>query len=150
LDFSILDGKSQEYQEKLFIMCKEGINKDAREEFHQKTLCLNRFILGAIVMSEDVVSVIRRELRKVSDGVLVPPEGIIHVLENEVLKRDVIEGDEAQKAQNRVKRFYRKASKQTEQERRPEPSEPPTQAEAPSFSDQLLKQSGQEEGHKKE
>jgi hypothetical protein len=147
-DFSLLDGKSEEHQEKMFIICKEGINKDARGQFHEKTLCLNRFILGALVLSEEVVSVIRRELRKVSDGLLLAPEDIMHVLENEVLKRDVIEGDEAQKAQSRVKRFYRKASKQVEEESAPEHPALPAQPQPPSFSDQLLKNSGQQEQKK--
>ena len=133
----------------MFIICKEGINKDAREQFHEKTLSLNRFILGAVVLSDDVVSTIRRELRKVSGGVVVPPEDIIRVLENEVLKRDVIEGDEAQKAQKRVKRFHRKASKQADEESTPEPSAPPVQPETPSSQDQLLKNAGQE-GQKKD
>ena len=91
---------------------------------------------------------IRRELRKVSDGLLVNPEDIIHVLENEVIKRDVIEGDDAQKAQSRVKRFYRKASKQAEEEPAPEQPAPPTQPQQPSFSDQLLKDSVQQEQKK--
>jgi len=115
-DFSQIDGKAEEHQEKLFIICKEGINKDAREEFHEKIQCLNRFILGALILSEEVVSVIRRDLRKFTNGVLVAPEDIIHVLENEVLKRDVIEGEEAQKVQSRVKRFYGKTTKKAPEE----------------------------------
>jgi predicted type IV restriction endonuclease len=144
-DFSILDGKSEEHQEKLFIISKEGIIKDAREEFQLKMQCLNRFILGAIILSEEVVTVIRRELRKVSDGFLVTPENIMQVLENEVLKRDAIEGDEAQKAQSRVKRFYRKASKDAGEEPAAETPAPPSQPQDISFSDQLLKESKQPE-----
>jgi hypothetical protein len=69
----------------------------------------------------------------------------MHVLENEVLKRDVIEGEEAQKAQSRVKRFYRKASKDAGEESVPEPPAPSAQPQPPSFSDQLLKDSTQKE-----
>lgn len=143
-DFSILNGKSEEHQEKLFMISKEGI-KDAREEFQMKMQCLNRFILGAIILSEEVVTVIRRELRKVSDGFLVTPENIRNVLENEVLKRDAIEGDEARKAQSRVKRFYRKASKDAGEEPAAETPAPPSQPQDVSFSEQLLKESKQPE-----
>ena len=141
-DFSLLDGKSEEDQNKLFIICKEGINKDAREQFHAKTLCLNRFTLGALVRSEAVVSLIRRELKKISGGVVVPEEDIIRVFENEVLKREVIEGDDADRAQSQVKKFYRKASRQSSQQCTDEPS-PMPQPKTPSFSDQLLNDSGQ-------
>lgn len=111
-DIASIDRKSEEDQEKLFIICKEGINKDAREQFYERTQCLNRFMLGALIMSDDIVSVIRREFRKLSDGFFVTPEEIKQVLENEVLKRDVIEGEDAKKAQSRVRRFYRKTSKE--------------------------------------
>ena len=99
--FAELDTKNEEHQEKLFIVCKEGLVKAAREEFHEKILTVNRFVLGALILGDEVVGVIRRELRKLSDGVLVTSEEITLVLANEVLKRDVLEGDEASKAQAR-------------------------------------------------
>lgn len=117
--FSEIDGKSEEHQEKLFIICKEGINKDAREQFHEKIQCLNRFILGALILSDDVLAVLRRELRKITEGVLVASEDLIHVLKNEVLKRDIIEGEEAQKAQTRVKRYYGKTARKLHEEDAP-------------------------------
>lgn len=110
-NFSELDTKNEEHQDKLFIVCKEGLVKDAREEFNEKILTVNRFVLGALILNDEVVGVIRRELRKLSDGVLVTPEEIVMVLTNEVLKRDVLEGDEAAKAQARVRRFYGKATR---------------------------------------
>ena len=114
-DFSALDPKNPEHQERLFIICKEGLVKAAREEYHERVLTLNRFILGSLILSDDVVGVIRRELRKLSDGVLVLPEDISRVLSNEVLKRDVVEGEEASKAQARVNKFYCKAARQSKQ-----------------------------------
>jgi len=127
-DFAVLDPKNPEHQERLFIICKEGLVKAAREEYHERVLTLNRFILGSLILSDEVVGVIRRELRKLSNGVLVEPEDISRVLSNEVLKRDVVEGEEAAKAQARVKRFYcksarkprRKSTTETCQEAKPE------------------------------
>jgi len=114
-DFSELEPKNPEHQERLFIICKEGLSKDAREEYHQRVQTLNRFTLGALILSDEVVSVMRRELRKLSDGVLVEPEDISRVLSNEVLKRDVVEGEEAAKAQAKVKKFYCKAARKAKQ-----------------------------------
>ena len=114
-DFSELDPKNMEHQERLFVICKEGLVKDAREEYHERVLTLNRFILGSLILSDEIVGVIRRELRKLSDGVLVEPEDISRVLSNEVLKRDVVEGEEASKAQARVNKFYCKAARKSKQ-----------------------------------
>ncbi|MEW6087671.1 MAG: restriction endonuclease subunit R [bacterium] len=110
-NFSEIDPKNEEHQEQLFIICKEGLVKDAREEFHEKISTVNRFILGALILSDEIINVIRRELKKLSDGVLATPEEIAKVLTDEVLKRDIFEGEEASKAQNRVRRFYDKATK---------------------------------------
>jgi len=114
-EFSLveLDPKNEEHLERLFILCKEGLAKDARGDFHEKTLTVNRFVLGALVLSDGVVSAIRRELRKLSEGVPVTPEEIIKVLSNEVIKREVLDGEEAAKAQSRVRRFYGKATRRT-------------------------------------
>jgi len=114
-EFSLaeLDPKNEEHLERLFILCKEGLAKDARGDFHEKTLTVNRFVLGALVLSDGVVSAIRRELRKLSEGVPVTPEEIIKVLSNEVIKREVLDGEEAAKAQSRVRRFYGKVTRRT-------------------------------------
>lgn len=128
--FAELDPKNEEHQERLFILCKEGLVKDAREEFHEKILTVNRFILGALVLGDEVVGVIRRELRKLSAGVLVTPEEITQILSNEVLKRDVLDGEEAAKAQSRVRRFYEKATRRTRESSTDKPggeSEEPTE-----------------------
>jgi hypothetical protein len=58
--FAELDPKNEEHLERLFILCKEGLAKDAREDFHEKTLTVNRFVLGALVLSDEVISSIRR------------------------------------------------------------------------------------------
>ncbi|HOX46884.1 MAG TPA: type I restriction enzyme HsdR N-terminal domain-containing protein [Myxococcota bacterium] len=110
-NFMDLDTKNEEHLEKLFLVCKEGLVKAAREEFHERMLTVNRFVIGALVLTDDVVGAIRRELRKVSDGVLVAPEAILAILKSEVLKRDVLEGEEAEAAQTRVKRYYGKAAR---------------------------------------
>src|SRR4030066_67169 len=64
LNFLENDLKDDEFQEKLYLFCKEGIRKDAREEYHQKMLSVNRHILGALILSDEMLNVIRRELRK--------------------------------------------------------------------------------------
>ena len=103
VNFADLDSKDEEQMETLFVICKEGLVKKSRQSFYEKFQTINRFVLGALVLSEEVVNVLRRELRKFSNGVLVTPDEIAMILANEVLKRDVLEGDEATKAQVRVR-----------------------------------------------
>jgi hypothetical protein len=127
--FDELDSKNEEHLEKLFIICKEGLAKAAREEFHEKVLTVNRFLLGALVLGDEVVTIIRRELRKLSAGVFVTSEEILKVLSNEVLKREVLEGEEAEKAHSQVRRFYEKVARRT---RESSTDKPHSETEEPS------------------
>ena len=140
-NFADLNTKDDEQLEKLFIMCKEGLAKDAREEYLEKVQVVNRFVLGGIILGEEVVNVIRRELRKLSDGILVSPEEITKVLAAEVIKRDVLEGEDAVKAQSRIRRFYGKTARKAKgEESAPALSDTQKTKEDVSFSDKLLKQ----------
>ncbi|OGH98940.1 MAG: hypothetical protein A2X42_09015 [Candidatus Margulisbacteria bacterium GWF2_38_17] len=107
-NFLEINHKKEVDQEKLFIISKEGLSKDAREDFHEKVQSFNRFIVGAIILNENVVNTIKKELKKLNAGIKVDNDQIQKMLSSEVLKRDVIEGDEAIKAQARMKRFYKK------------------------------------------
>ena len=55
----------------LFVLCKKGVSKAAIEEFHDHVQIVNRFVIGAIVQTEPVVSLIRRELRRIAGGAKV-------------------------------------------------------------------------------
>ena len=113
-NFIEINLKKEEDKEKLFIICREGLSKAAREDFHEKVQSVNRFVIGAIVQNDVVVNVIRRELRKMSDGIKVDNSDVAKLLTEEVLKREVIEGEKAAKAQKQVLRFYNKASKKNQ------------------------------------
>lgn len=73
----------------------------------------SRFLLGALLLNNrDVASVIRRELRKVvGTETHVTVQDITQVLQAEVIKRDVLEGPDAEEAAKRVKRVQRKPTK---------------------------------------
>lgn len=110
-NFSELNVRKQEDLDKVFLLCKEGIEKSAIEEFHDRVQSVNRFMVGAIVQSEPVISVIRRELRKLADGIKVNEEEIQDILINEVLKRDIVYGDSAEDAATRLKKAQKKQTR---------------------------------------
>ncbi|WP_428897028.1 Type I restriction enzyme R protein N terminus (HSDR_N) [Parelusimicrobium proximum] len=111
LDFLNISHKREDIQEKLFLICKEGLSKDVREDFYEKMQVVNKFVIGALLLSEPITSVIRRELRKYADGLKIEESEIIRILTQEVLKREITEGEEADKTNSKVKRFYKKNGK---------------------------------------
>jgi len=91
-NFLDLNARKKEDQEKLFLLSRRGLLR-ARDEYYERVQSVNRFILGALILSDPIMSAIRRDIRKLSSGLKVDLKEIEKILRNEVLKRDVIEGE---------------------------------------------------------
>lgn len=113
IDFSTLNPKSDSDLETLYLWCKEGWQRSALGDFHAQKQALSRFFLGAMVLSDSVLEVVRRELRRVSPDVRIDIEQIRTVLVNEVLKREVMEGDKADEARKKISRAANKSLRAT-------------------------------------
>lgn len=113
--FNILEinPRKIESQEKLFLFSKKGINKSVREEYYERVQSVNRFVIGAMILDTSVVNVIKRDLKRISAGIRVESQEIEKILRNEVLKRDIIEGEEAIKATKRLRRLSLKSNKRS-------------------------------------
>lgn len=111
IDFSVLNSRNQKDVESLYLLCKEGWIKSVLGEFHTQKQALSRFFLGALLMSDPILQVLRRELRRLSPDVRVETEEILAVLTSEVIKREVTEGDQAKEAAKRIARVAAKALK---------------------------------------
>jgi Type I restriction enzyme R protein N terminus (HSDR_N) len=109
IDFCALDPKNDVGIESLFLLCKEGWIKSVLGDYHTQRQALSRFFLGAMVLSDPVVDVIRRELRRVSPDVRIESEQIRDVLSSEVVKREVMEGEKADEARKKIARAASKA-----------------------------------------
>jgi Type I restriction enzyme R protein N terminus (HSDR_N) len=93
----------------LYLLCREGIVKSLLPEYYLHRQATSRFALGAIVLSEPMLEVVRRELRRLNPGVRVDLEEIKTVLMQEVIKREVMEGEAAEEARRRVRRSISRA-----------------------------------------
>ena len=61
-DFTALNPRKKDDQEMLFLLCKRGVQKDLIDEFYEYRQSVNRYTVGAVLLTEPVISVIRREL----------------------------------------------------------------------------------------
>ncbi|MFQ5787363.1 MAG: type I restriction enzyme HsdR N-terminal domain-containing protein [Thermodesulfobacteriota bacterium] len=110
-NFLEINPKKVDNQEKLFLLCKKGLSSEAREGYYEYVQCVNRFMIGAIILGDATINTIKRELKKLSSGLKIENPEIEKILQSEVLKRDVLEGDEASKAKGRIKRLQSKSAK---------------------------------------
>lgn len=111
-NFLDLNSRKHEDQDRLYIICKEGLDRAAIEEFHEYVRSVNKFIIGAIIQGETVIDAIRKELRRVSSGLKVEREEIEKILTSEVLKRDVLESEAFTEAKNRLRRSGKSTKRQ--------------------------------------
>lgn len=104
IDVCSMNPKSQADLEILYLFCKEGWVKSVLGDYQLQKQALSRFFLGALILSDPVLEVIRRELRRVSPDVRIEIDQISNVLAGEVLKREVIDGDKAVEARKKIAR----------------------------------------------
>lgn len=111
-DLLALSPRESEHQELLFLLCKEGVGKDAMKHYHEHLQSVNRFVLAALIQSDAVLTVLRRELKRLSaDSRATMDE--VQALLGDVLKRDVIEGDAAAHARRQVQKAAHRSKRKS-------------------------------------
>lgn len=98
----------------MFLLAREGMVSDAINTFHQRSQLLNKFMVAQLLLSENVVGMIRRDLRRLFQDLKVSPEQIEELLWNEIHKREVLEGEKVKEAQSRIKKAANKLARAAE------------------------------------
>jgi hypothetical protein len=76
---------------------------------------LNRYVIAATLLSERMLEKIRPELRRVSPESRIDIEDIRTILGNEVIKRELLEGDKAEAAKKTVAKAAKNVLRETTQ-----------------------------------
>lgn len=108
-----LSSRSAGDLEQLFMLCRENIATDALAEFHRQSQIVNRFVVGEILQSEEVLAVVRRTMRKLFDNVRVNEADLKVILLDGVIKRDVLDGDGAKDARAAIKKALAAAARKS-------------------------------------
>jgi len=112
IDFLALSHKDKTDIECLFCLSKEGWVKSAIEDYHEQKQALSKFIMGSIVLTEPILNAIKRELKQLSPNIKIQNEQIKIVLETDVLKREVVEGEKVEEAKKKIAKGNKSHKKQ--------------------------------------
>jgi hypothetical protein len=104
IDFLKMTVKSDDDLGALYILSREGWQKQVMVDFAAQKQALSRFFIAGMVLCDPVLDTIRRELKKICPDVKVKNEQIQAVLLHEVLKREVVEGEKADDAKKKIAR----------------------------------------------
>jgi hypothetical protein len=101
IDLLSLNAKNENDLESIHLLTRESMLKSGLYAYHDHLQATNKFYLAAVVLSDPVLETVRRELRRVSDAKVELIE-LREALQQEVIKREVIEGDKADGARKKV------------------------------------------------
>lgn len=116
IDFSELNLRDPSEMDKLFLLTKEAANKDAISVYHKERQLKNKHILSAILTHDSIVDSIRKIFNRLSKDVRITNDEISKMLTNDLLKREVIEGDMMKQATATVKRLLQKRASRDKKE----------------------------------
>jgi len=103
-DLLEVDPRNQQQLETLYLLTKEGIQKSALDELYTRRQATNKFLVGALLLTEPILAVVRRELRRISPDVRVECEEIKEMLVSEVIKREIVDSEGSADAAKRIQR----------------------------------------------
>lgn len=99
--------------ELLGLLAKEGWQRAGLAEHAAHREVLSKYTLAAVILSETVIDVMRRELRRIAPETKITEVELRDSLQADVLKREVLEGDKAKIAARNVARAGNRALRKT-------------------------------------
>lgn len=111
LDLLAPDASASEQLQLLFLIAKESGSGKEIDRFWQHKEATSRYVVAQLFLQDAVLRVARRELRKLSPGVKIDREELAALISNEILKRDVLEGEKAEAAVAFVKKMTRRRAR---------------------------------------
>ena len=121
LDLLTLSAKRQADVERLWLISREGIQKAGLADYHTHREALSRFTLAALLVSDTMLDVLRRELRRISPRARIDNAEICAVLTGDVIKREVLEGERAAVAKRVVTRASGRVLRKVGETKDPQP-----------------------------
>ncbi|MCW3100062.1 MAG: type restriction enzyme terminus family protein [Chthonomonadaceae bacterium] len=87
---SLLDGASLEEKAQLFyLVCKEGVQAGALQDYWERVRILNPGRIAAMLLSDDVLNLIRRELQRTANY-RIDSQSLYALLTREILRPDAL------------------------------------------------------------
>lgn len=106
-----LSSKKQSDIELLYYLCIEAFSKSSKatlDDLYEQKRILNRYILGSVILTDAGIDSIKRCLKKLYPEIKVTNDELYSIISNEVLKREVVEGELADEAKKAVSKQERK------------------------------------------
>ncbi len=108
-DFLELSAKKQSDVDMIYYLCRESLGKSSKglEELHLQKQIVNKFVITQLLMTDAVADTVRKQIKKLAPEMKASNEEITAIITNEILKRDVVEGEQSADAKKRVQKMIK-------------------------------------------
>ncbi|MHB8772999.1 MAG: type I restriction enzyme HsdR N-terminal domain-containing protein [Syntrophales bacterium] len=103
--------KNQQLLECFGNLSREGFTQSSMAAFCQQQQITSKFSLAAILLSPPMLSALRKEIRRITPSVKADEELLKLTLQSEVLKREVVDSEDAKQASELLKKASRSIAK---------------------------------------
>ena len=94
----MINMKKQADIELLYYLTREAMAKSSKislEDYHVQKQLVNRFTIGQLLLTDPFIDMFRRQLKRMSSDIKTSNEEIGQILADEVIKREVLDGEKA-------------------------------------------------------
>jgi hypothetical protein len=109
VDLTTANPKSREVLDFFGGLSREVFTPDSMSQMFRARRAMSKYSVAALLLSDPVVTVVRRELRKMADGLYPAIEEVRDVIKEDVIKRELIEAEEAKMASKLVRKLAKQA-----------------------------------------
>jgi hypothetical protein len=113
IDFLNIDHHNSDHLESVFRLTKEGWMKSVLNDYYEQKQALSKFSIAAILSTDSVLSVIRKNLKLISPDAKINAEQIRSVLEKEVIIEDILKDEKADEARRKIAKALKRAEKES-------------------------------------
>lgn len=92
-------------------LSREGFTQSSMTAFFQQQQATSKFSLAALLTSENVLAALKKELKKLSPTIKVDDDFLRNTLQNDVLKRELVDSEEAKAAAEVIKKTNKQQAK---------------------------------------
>lgn len=104
VDLLTTNPKNSQLLECFGTLSREGFTQSSMTAFFQQQQATSKFSLAALLTSENVLTALKKELKKLSPTIKIDDEFLKNTLQNEVLKRELVDSEEAKAAVEVIKK----------------------------------------------
>lgn len=106
-DFTQVNPKNESELELLYYLTKEALSKSGKaslDEYRTHKQILNRFVISQVLLSAPVLDAVRKTIKKISPDAKGTNEEIYKIINEEIIKRDVLDDERTASVKKMVTR----------------------------------------------